>query len=212
MKHLISHIDSQPHLINTNTAQSEHKPSQILNIQSYAYKKKSRKVTIQVEKHTPINLNFLKTNLGFSLSHNRSLFGRACYSPPVLRCLPLEFRICDWLSLFNFIAQFFSSSCFHTKIVGQNLFDSKPALGNLGARNERWPLSLCRTGCLCRWKAWSGKGCFIWSARDGHWEMQRAVLVRNHTKFGYRWELMIRMLCEIVHVKQIINTCNDIEG
>lgn len=169
-------------------------------------------MTIQVEKHTPINLNFLKTNFGFSLFHNRSLSGWACYSPPVLRCLPFEFWVCDWLSFFNFIAQFFSSSCFHTKIIGQNLFYSKPSLGNLGAGNERWPLSLCRAGCLRGWKAWSGKGCFIWSARDGHWEMQWAVLVRNHTKFGYRWELMIRMLSEIVHVKQIINACNDVEG
>lgn len=152
----------------------------------------------------------LENQAWISLFHNRSLSGWARYSFPVLSGLLVEFRVCDQFWFLNFIAEFFSSSCFNTKIVGQNLFYTEPALGDLGSWIERWPFSLGRAGCLCRWKAWSGKGCFIWSARDGHREMQWAILVRNHTKFGHGWEL-IRMLGEIIHVKQIIDACNDIE-
>ena len=62
MKHLIPHIDSHSHFINTNTPQSEEKYTS-----SYAYKMKCRKVIIQVEKNIqPSILASSKPSLDFT--------------------------------------------------------------------------------------------------------------------------------------------------
>lgn len=115
-----------------------------------------------------------------------------------------------WIWSFEITAAEVLPFWINAQIISQNLFHTKPAMRKLAAINDFWSFSLCWTNKLGRREAWCGESCFVRSAIDRYWEWSSHALMSNDTDFG-NWNKLIRVLIQIIHIKKVINACNNIE-